>query len=45
MALFLISYCGLLVCGAHVEKYKVMSITIWFMPAGWGPHAVNETAC
>jgi hypothetical protein len=28
-------YCGLLVCWSRVEKYKVVCVTSWFMPAGW----------
>ena len=27
-------YCGLLVCGSHVEEFKVTDVTSWFMPAG-----------
>jgi len=35
-------YCGLLVRGSHVEKYKVMGVTSWLMPAGWRPMLQTE---
>ena len=30
-------YCGLLVRGSHVEEFKVVCVTSWFMTAGWIP--------
>jgi len=37
-------YCGLLVRGSHVEKYKMIGVTSWFMPGGLETYAINKTA-